>query len=249
MQRGRDSGSTSATTQFKAGRRRTSARSRASQDDAKFQAALKQEDMTIDDLRKHSSGRCSSSRCSGRKSGSKLTITEEEARQYYLTPPRRVHRARSHHPARDLRRGADATERAGGVNVATDDDAQQKAEDVRARVLKGEDFAKVAAEVSESPSKANGGLIGPFYAQRLSPQLQQLVDKMKPGDITPAVRTPRGYQLFKLETLKAAAAAAVRSGARPHRRQGARPRGSRSRCGSSSTACATRRSSNGRTTS
>ena len=25
---------------------------------------------------------------------------------------------------------------------------------------------------------------------------------MKPGDITPAIRTPRGYQLLKLETLK-----------------------------------------------
>jgi parvulin-like peptidyl-prolyl isomerase len=28
---------------------------------------------------------------------------------------------------------------------------------------------------------------------------------MKPGDITPAIRTQKGYQIFKLETLKAQA--------------------------------------------
>jgi peptidyl-prolyl cis-trans isomerase SurA len=39
----------------------------------------------------------------------------------------------------------------------------------------------------------------------LSPDLLKLVDKMKPGDITPPIRVPRGYQLFKLEALKPAA--------------------------------------------
>ena len=50
----------------------------------------------------------------------------------------------------------------GGVNVAKDDEAKKKIEDIRARVMKGEEFAKLAAEMSASPSKANGGLIGPF---------------------------------------------------------------------------------------
>jgi parvulin-like peptidyl-prolyl isomerase len=36
----------------------------------------------------------------------------------------------------------------------------------------------------------------------MSPELQQLVDKMKPGDITQPLRTPKGYQLLKLEALK-----------------------------------------------
>ena len=63
----------------------------------------------------------------------------------------------------------------------------------------------VAAEVSTSPSKANGGLIGPFSHEDMSPQLLALVEKMKPGEITAPIRTPKGYQLFKLETLKAQA--------------------------------------------
>ena len=49
----------------------------------------------------------------------------------------------------------------------------------------------MAAEVSDSASKANGGLIGPFSHDDMSPQLQELVDKMKPGDITQPIRTPK----------------------------------------------------------
>ena len=39
----------------------------------------------------------------------------------------------------------------------------------------------------------------------MSPQLLALVEKMKQGDVTQPIRTPKGYQLFKLETLKAQA--------------------------------------------
>jgi parvulin-like peptidyl-prolyl isomerase len=38
----------------------------------------------------------------------------------------------------------------------------------------------------------------------MSPQLQEMVDKMKQGDITPPIHVPKGYQIFKLETVKAA---------------------------------------------
>ena len=39
----------------------------------------------------------------------------------------------------------------------------------------------------------------------LSTALQQLLEKMKPGDVTEPIRTARGYQILKLETLKASA--------------------------------------------
>ena len=94
---------------------------------------------------------------------------------------------------------------AGGVNVAADDDAQKKIADIRARALRAEDFAKLAAEVSDAASKANGGLIGPFSRDDMSPARQAMVDKRKPGEITQPLRTTRGYQIFKLESMKTAA--------------------------------------------
>ena len=54
-------------------------------DDQKFQAALKQEGMTIDDLRKNVEKQFLVSQVQRDEVGSKLSITEEEARQYYLS--------------------------------------------------------------------------------------------------------------------------------------------------------------------
>ena len=146
------------------------------QDEVKFQQALAQEGMTMEDLRKSLERQMLRDQVQRQEVGSKLSITEEEARQYY-----------ARHPS-EFTEGASLTLReifvevassTAGVNVAADDLAQTKIQDLRARALKGEDFAKLAAEASDSPSKANGGLIGPFARADMSPQLLELVDKIK----------------------------------------------------------------------
>jgi peptidyl-prolyl cis-trans isomerase SurA len=167
-------------------------------DEAKFQQALAQENMTMEDLRKQLERQMLVEQVQRQEIGSKLTITEEEARQYYARHPEEFTEQASV-TLREIFVEVPSAE--GQVSVAKDEEAQKKIADARARVLKGEDFAKVAAELSDSPSKANGGLIGPFAHADMSSQLQQMIDKMKPGDVTPAVRTPKGYQLFKLESL------------------------------------------------
>ena len=153
----------------------------------------------MDDLRKQLERQMLIEQVQRQEIGSKLSITEEEARQYYARHPE------------DFTDSASVTLREifievsaekGEVSVAKDDEARKQIEDVRARLLKGEDFAKLAAEVSASPSKANGGLIGPFLHADMSAQLLALVEKMKAGDITQPIRTPKGYLLYKLETMK-----------------------------------------------
>ncbi len=170
------------------------------EDEAKFQAALKQENMTMEDLRNQLERQMLIEQVQRQEVGSKLTITEEEARQYYAAHPEEFT-----DPASVTLREifVEVPSDTKGVNVAQDEAAQKKAADARERLLKGEDFAKVASDVSDSASKANGGLIGPFAHSDMSPQLQQLVDKMKPGDITPVIRTTKGYQVFKLESMTA----------------------------------------------
>ena len=176
------------------------------QDDQKFQAALRQEGMSIDDLRRNVERQFLRSRVQQDEIGSKLTITEEEARQYYL-----AHKEEFAQPAtvtlREILIEIPTTTQKGeaGINVAADDEAAKKAETIRARIAAGEDFAKVAAEVSDSPSKANGGLIGPLPLTDLSDSLRKTIEGMKPGDFTPAIRTAKAFQILKLETLKPAA--------------------------------------------
>jgi parvulin-like peptidyl-prolyl isomerase len=87
-----------------------------------------------------------------------------------------------------------------GVNVAEDDAAKAEAEELRTRLLAGEPFARLAADASDAPSRANGGLIGPFKHDELAPALQGVVDALKVGEITEVTRTQRGYQILKLES-------------------------------------------------
>jgi peptidyl-prolyl cis-trans isomerase SurA len=176
------------------------------EDDARFQQALAQEGMTIADLRKNVERNFMLQRVRQDEVGSKLTITEEEARQFYL-----AHKDEFAEPAtvtlREIAIDIPVATQKGqtGVNVGAEEEAAKKIADIRARVVAGEDFGKLAAELSDSPSKANGGLIGPLPLSDLSEGLRATLSKMKPGDVAQPARTPKGFQLLKLEALKAAA--------------------------------------------
>ena len=171
------------------------------EDEQKFKAALAQENMTMDDLRRNFERQVTIYRVQQDEVGSKLQITEEEARQYYL-----AHQSEFVKPAtvtlREIFIDVPTATQQGqaGVNVGQEDATQKKAEAVRARVTAGEDFATVASEVSTSASKANGGLIGPISTKELSPALQDLLAKMKPGEVTQPIRTAKGFQILKLES-------------------------------------------------
>ncbi|NUR54442.1 MAG: hypothetical protein HOQ29_08345 [Acidobacteria bacterium] len=171
------------------------------QDEEKFQAALRQENMTMDDLRKQLERQMLIEQVQRQEVGSKLTITEAEARLYYERHPQEFTDPASITLREIFVEVPADPKQPNAINVAKDDEAKQKIEALRARVLKGEDFAAVASEASDSSSKANGGLIGPFARTDVSPQLQQIIDTMKAGDVTTPLRTPRGYQIFKLEAI------------------------------------------------
>ena len=159
--------------------------------------------MSVDDLRKNVERQFLISQVQREEVGAKLSITEEEARQYYLS-----HKSQFTEPAnvtlREILIEVPTTTQGGqaGVNVGAEDEIKVKADAVRARLAAGEDFGKVASEVSASSSKANGGLIGPINAAELSPQLTDLLNKMKPGEMTQPLRTQRGFQIIKLESSK-----------------------------------------------
>src|SRR3954471_7826639 len=92
------------------------------QDEAKFVAALAQENMTMDDLRKQLERQMLIEQVQRQEVGSKLNITEEEGRQYYARHPEEFTDASSI-TLREIFVEVPAAE--GGVNVAKDDEAQK----------------------------------------------------------------------------------------------------------------------------
>ncbi|MFG6414104.1 peptidylprolyl isomerase [Roseateles sp. DC23W] len=74
-----------------------------------------------------------------------------------------------------------------------------KAEAALARVLAGEDFAKVAREVSEDGNKARGGEIGLRPADRLPDVFVNAVKNLKTGQVAPTLlRTGAGFHVLKV---------------------------------------------------
>ncbi len=175
------------------------------ENDEQFERALQAEGLSLAELRRNIERQMIISRVQQQDVMDKVSVTEAESKAYYD-----AHRDEfTTQAAVTLReilvsvpdRAPAGTANAGepGVNVGLDEEAKAKAEALRQRLLKGEDFATLAAAESDSPSKANGGLIGPINRSELAASLQTLLGTMKVGEITEPLRTPRGYQLLKLE--------------------------------------------------
>jgi peptidyl-prolyl cis-trans isomerase SurA len=162
-----------------------------------FQQALRESGMTQQDLRQELERTMIIQRVQQADVMEKISVTEEESRSYYD-----AHRNEFTTPAEMTLREIfiEVPQDSRGVNVAADDAAREKAEDVRHRALAGEPFARLAAELSAAPSKANGGLIGPLKEQDLAPALQKQLAALKVGDVSEVLRVARGYQVLKLES-------------------------------------------------
>jgi parvulin-like peptidyl-prolyl isomerase len=75
----------------------------------------------------------------------------------------------------------------------------QRIEGLRAQILKGEDFAKVAKQYSEDPAAADGGDLGEVETSKMLPEFEAVLTKMKEGEVSEPVRTNMGVHLLKLE--------------------------------------------------
>lgn len=170
-------------------------------DDETLKQALAQSGMTMNDLRTQLERRYLRESVQRNEIMRNMTVTDEEARQYYKANPQQFKK-----PATIMLRELFVdvpTSTKGSQTVfsaAVADEAKDKIDAARARALKGEDFAKIVGEVSDGGSKANGGLIGPVVVTELSEALAKVIAQLKPGELSDVIRTARGYMLFKLES-------------------------------------------------
>lgn len=80
------------------------------------------------------------------------------------------------------------------------EEAQARAEALRQRILKGEDFAAVArAESDDAGSGKNGGDLGSFGRGRMIPEFENAVFTMPVGEVSQPIRTQFGYHLIQVQ--------------------------------------------------
>ena len=79
-------------------------------------------------------------------------------------------------------------------------EAEAKARAALARIKGGEEFAKVASELTEDPTgKENGGQLDYFTKQQMVPEFANVAFQMFPGQISNPVRTQFGWHLIQME--------------------------------------------------
>jgi peptidyl-prolyl cis-trans isomerase C len=67
-----------------------------------------------------------------------------------------------------------------------------------ARIKNGEDFAKVATELSKDPG-GEGGDLGWFTKDRMVPEFAEAAFKLEPGQVSEPVKTQFGWHIIKVE--------------------------------------------------
>ncbi len=80
------------------------------------------------------------------------------------------------------------------ILVPTEDEAKA----ALARIKGGEDFAKVATELSKDPG-SEGGDLGWFTKERMVPEFADAAFKLEPGQVSDPVKSQFGWHIIKVE--------------------------------------------------
>ncbi|ADZ83630.1 peptidylprolyl isomerase [Cellulosilyticum lentocellum] len=136
-----------------------------------FTAALEQ--MTKSLLKQYAMGKLLES----------VTASDEEVKEYYET-----HQGQFK---------SDEAAKANHILVATLEEAEKVAEEIKA----GLSFAEAAKKYSTCPSASQGGALGEFTRGRMVPEFETAAFAMSPGEISAPVQTQFGYHIIELEAL------------------------------------------------
>lgn len=79
-------------------------------------------------------------------------------------------------------------------------ETEEQAKVLKEKLDKGADFAQLAKENSKDPgSKDDGGNLGYFGHGQMVPQFEEVVFKLKKGEVSAPIKTQFGWHLVKLE--------------------------------------------------
>jgi peptidyl-prolyl cis-trans isomerase C len=127
-----------------------------------------------------------------------IKISDAEAKRFYDTNPDLFSRPETIKASHIL------------IKVGPESGADQKAEAdkklkaVQTQIADGKDFAEVARQFSEGPSRTNGGDLGFFGRGQMVPPFEEAAFALAPGQVSDKVVTRFGYHIIKVTDKKPA---------------------------------------------
>lgn len=130
-----------------------------------------------------------------------IEVTEEESRKYYDENPDQFKEAEQVKASHILIKVEP------DANDDKKNEARKKIESVQGKLKKGDDFAAVAKEYSEGPSKSRGGDLGFFKRGQMVKPFEEAAFSMEVEQVSGVVETQFGYHIIKVTEKKPASTA------------------------------------------
>jgi peptidyl-prolyl cis-trans isomerase SurA len=161
--------------------------------DEELRQALATQGMTYEEYRQQTKQQVLRAKLVNREVRSKIVITDQDIKEYYDQHAEEYAYEKKYHLRNFfIRLSSFATD-------ADRQDALRKIETVQAELKAG----KPIGELTKSPLLPDAPVesddLGLFKLEDLSPQLKETIQDMKPGDVTPVIDAPFGYQILLVE--------------------------------------------------
>src|SRR5438552_5054235 len=171
----------------------------------KFKDLLKEQKMTIDDIRNELRKSITIDKLVNKEITSKISVTDAEIKNFYEKNRESFNLPESYHIAHVLVTPVADPELRNAKNddAKSPDEARQKAARLLKEIQGGKDFATVAKESSEDPSSGPNGGDLKFQSlqalEQIDPRLAQAVQKMRAGETyAQVIETRFGFHIVKL---------------------------------------------------
>jgi parvulin-like peptidyl-prolyl isomerase len=155
---------------------------------------LKAEGLTIEQVRRTVGERLAIGRVLARQIRSSIIIDDSELLKYYESNQekyRRVPQAEVRHILFVAPPGADEAA------------VRARAEEARAKIAVGADFAEVGREYADPSSGASGDEVITVHRGELASEIEAEAFGLPPGGVSPLIKTDAGWHLIKVERVQA----------------------------------------------
>jgi peptidyl-prolyl cis-trans isomerase SurA len=164
-------------------------------DDNALSNLLKAQGLTLEEYRKNTEEQILRMKLINYEVKSKIVITKDEIQTYYESNIDKYKGESKLHLRNIVMR----------TDLATNDEEKllikNKMELIMEKLKQGKTFADLARTYSESSLAMDGGNLGLFMLEELSPQLQEKIKHLKAKEFTDIIDTDQGYQIIYIEDI------------------------------------------------
>jgi peptidyl-prolyl cis-trans isomerase C len=160
--------------------------------EAEYNNALSKMNLTEDEVKIQISRGLAIRELIDKQISSKIVITDAESKAYYDQNPqlfKQPEQVKASHILIKVDAGADDAQKT---------ESLKKIKDIQQKINDGGDFADLAKEYSEGPSKTRGGDLGYFRRGQMVKPFEDTAFSMKTNEVSDIVETRFGYHIIKV---------------------------------------------------